>query len=67
MCVDMKCANKARQHTRYPVPTLDDLLVKSKGAKQFTKFDLRSGFHQLKLDEEPRYIIAFCTESKVKQ
>ena len=67
ICIDMRCANQAIQRTRYPVPTLDDLLVELKGAKHFIKLDLRSAFHQLELDEESRYITAFRTENKVKQ
>ena len=52
MCIDMRYANKAIQPTRYPEPILDDLPVKFKGAKHFTKLDMKSASHQLELDEE---------------
>ena len=61
------CANKAIQRIRYPVSTLDDLLVKLKEPKHFTKSYLRSAFHQLELDEESIYITAFRMVNKVKQ
>ena len=38
-----------------------------KGAKHFTKLDLRPAFHQLELDEESRYTTALRAEKKVKQ
>ena len=52
ICIDIRYANKTIQPTRYPVPKLDDLFVKLKAAKHFSKLELRSAFHQLGLDEE---------------
>ena len=52
ICIDIRYANKTIQPTRYPVPKLDDLFIKLKAGKHFTKLELRSAFHQLGLDEE---------------
>ena len=58
-------ANKAIERTRFPTPTVEDLTVKLRKAKKFSKLDLKSAFHQLELS--PEYITAFQTENKVKQ
>ena len=67
LCLDMRSANKAITRTRYPTPTVDDLLIKLRGSQHFTKLDLNAAFHQLELDPESRYITAFRTENKIKQ
>ena len=67
LCIDMRNANTAITRTRYPTPTVDDLLVKLKGATRFTKLDMNAAFHQLVLSEDSRYITAFQTEDRIKQ
>ena len=67
LCLDMRKANTAIERTRYPTPTVDDLIVKFRGAKRFTKLDIKSAFHQLELSEESRYITAFRSEDRVKR
>lgn len=67
VCVDMRNANKAIERTRYPTPTVEDLIGKLSGAKYFTKLDMNSAFHQLELDPESRYITAFQTEDRIKR
>ena len=44
LCIDMRNANTAITHTRYPTPTVDDLLIKLRGSIIFTKLDLNSAF-----------------------
>ena len=61
ICVDMLQANKAITHERYPTPTIDDLIHTLNGARIFSKLDLRSGYHQLTLAPESRYITTFAT------
>ena len=61
ICVDMQRANKAITSERYPTPTVDDLINTLKGATMFSKLDLRSGYHQLTLAPESRYITTFVT------
>ena len=67
VCLDMRNANTAITRTRYPTPTIDDLLNKLRGAKRFSKLDLKSAFHQLELDNESKYITTFQSEDKIKR
>ena len=67
VCIDMCNANKAIWRTRYPTPTVDDLLVQLAGAERFSKLDLNNAFHQLELDESSRYTTAFQTEDRIKR
>ena len=67
MCLDMRNANKAIARTRFPTPTIDDLLAKLKGSSRFSKLNLNSAFHQLELDESSRYITAFRTQDRIKR
>lgn len=61
----MRCANKAITRTRFPVPTVDDLLVQLQGSSVFTKLDLNSVFYQLELEEDSKYITAFQSANKI--
>ena len=67
LCVDMRMANKAIQRERHPTPTIDDLIHVLNGAKVFSKLDLRSGYHQLMLAEESRYITTFATHKGLRR
>ena len=57
----MRMPNCAIKRERHPTPTVDDLIHAMNGAKVFSKLGLRSGYHQLILDEESRYITTFAT------
>ena len=67
LCLDMRCANTAIGRTRYPTPTIDDLKIKLRGAKLFSKLDMKSAFHQLELSPESRYITAFQSDTRIKR
>ena len=67
LCIDMRNANTAIERTRFPTPTVDDLIFRLKNAQYFTKIDLNAAFHQLELDERSRYISAFQTEDRIKR
>lgn len=41
LCVDMRTVNEAILRTRYPIPTIDELLIDMNGAVVFSKLDLK--------------------------
>jgi hypothetical protein len=51
MCVDYRSLNKVTIKNKYPLPRIEDLFDQMKGASVFSKIDLRSGYHQLKIWE----------------
>jgi hypothetical protein len=51
MCVDYWSLNEVTIKNKYPLPRVEDLFDQVKGASIFSKIDLRSGYHQLKIWE----------------
>jgi hypothetical protein len=51
MCVDYRLLNEVTIKNKYPLPRIEDLFDQMKGASIFSKIDLRSGYHQLKIQE----------------
>jgi hypothetical protein len=61
MCVDYRSLNEVTIKNKYPLLRIEDLFDQMKGASVFSKIDLRSGYHQLKIRESDIPKIAFRT------
>ncbi|GJY22329.1 reverse transcriptase domain-containing protein [Tanacetum coccineum] len=61
MCIDYRELNKLTVKNRYPLPRIDDLFDQLQGSNIYSKIELRSGYHQLRVREENIPKIAFRT------
>nr|GEV98339.1 putative reverse transcriptase domain-containing protein [Tanacetum cinerariifolium] len=61
MCIDYRELNKLTVKNRYPLPRIDDLFDQLQGSSVYSKIDLQTGYHQLRIREEDIPITAFRT------
>ncbi|GKF12868.1 putative reverse transcriptase domain-containing protein [Tanacetum coccineum] len=62
MCIDYRELNKLTMKNRYPLPRIDDLFDQLQGSSVYSKIDMRSGYHQLRVREEDIPKTAFRTQ-----
>ncbi|GJV96035.1 putative reverse transcriptase domain-containing protein [Tanacetum coccineum] len=61
MCIDYRELNKLTVRNRYPLPRIDDLFDQLQGSSVYSKIDLRSGYHQLRVRDKDIPKTAFRT------
>ena len=62
LCINYRWLNKFIVKNKYPLPRIDDLFDQTRGAKVFSKIELRSGYHQVRIKDEDIHKTSFRTK-----